>query len=72
MGGTSRKEIGTAANALYLHPACHERVERNRTDAYENGWLLTANDDPVQKPVRLWDGWALLAADGSMTKVDGP
>jgi hypothetical protein len=72
MGGTSRKEVGSPANALYLHPSCHERVERNRADAYNNGWLLTANSDPASTPVRRYSGWALLSDDGSSSQVDSP
>lgn len=69
MGGTSRKELGGADNALYLHPNCHERVERNRASAYLVGWLLTTNEIASQVPVRLWDGWFLLHPDGSKTNV---
>lgn len=67
MGGTSRKEVGGADNALYLHPACHERVERNRSDAYESGWIVRANDTPAEIPVRLWDGWFILNVDGTLS-----
>lgn len=67
MGGTSRNEIGGADNALFLHPKCHERVERNRSDAYENGWLVGASGNSADTPVRLWDGWFLLNSDGTLS-----
>lgn len=69
MGGTSRKELGGADNALYLHPNCHERVEQNRASSYVTGWLLAARDVASVVPVRMWDGWFLLHADGSKTNV---
>lgn len=72
MGGTKRRESGGAANGLLLHPACHERIERNRAAALENGWLVSQTADPAEVPVRLWDGWALLNPAGSVTRVGEP
>lgn len=67
MGGTSREEVGGPDNALYLHPNCHERVERNRAGSYLLGHLVAAKDDPADTPVRLWDGWFLLNRDGTLS-----
>ena len=70
MGGTSRVDSGGAANALLLHPACHERVERDRKHAIGLGWLVDQASDPEQVPVRLFDGWWLLTSDGKL--IPGP
>lgn len=67
MGGTSRADSGGAANALLLHPKCHERVERNRAAAYDMGWLVAQQDDPRDVAVRLWDGWVKLGEDGTLS-----
>lgn len=72
MGGTKQRESGNAANGLLLHPSCHERVERNRSAALAAGWLVPQHADPAEVPVRLWDGWALLSDDGSLTRVGEP
>jgi hypothetical protein len=66
MGGTRRESLGKASNSLYLHQGCHERVESNRHEAYVNGWLLYADDEPNEMRVKLWDGWYLLSDDGSL------
>lgn len=71
MGGTSRTDSGGAANALFLHPQCHEWVERNRSDAYDLGYLVGQQDDPCESPVRMWDGWKKLNPDGSVSLVEG-
>lgn len=66
MGGTNRRESGNPANCLYLHPKCHEQVERDRARALGNGWLVRQADDPAAVPV-LWQGqWVLLAEDGTV------
>lgn len=67
MGGTSRKDSGGAENALLLHPSCHEWVERNRSDAYDMGYLVAQQANPRDTPVRLWDGWFILRENGSKT-----
>lgn len=64
MGGTRRKEISGAANGLYVHPDCHERIERNRKQAAYMGWIVGYGRQPESAEVRLWDGWFLLTDDG--------
>lgn len=71
MGGTSRTDSGGAANALLLHPECHEWVERNRSVAYDLGYLVGQQSSPSETPVRMWDGWIKLGEDGTVTKVEG-
>lgn len=74
MGGTRRTDTAGAANAILLHPSCHEWVERNRAAAIDQGFLVTQQHDPASTPVRLWHGWCLLTPDGgyvdSATQVD--
>ena len=69
IGGTKRVETGQAQNALLLHQKCHTRVESNRLEAYESGWLVAQNADPGDVPVRLWDGWFVLDSLGAREPV---
>lgn len=64
MGGSSDPSLGLPSNGLYLHPSCHEFIERKRTAAMQLGFILTDRDDPARTPVMLWSGWALLTDDG--------
>jgi 5-methylcytosine-specific restriction protein A len=70
MGGTKKVESRSPANGLYVHLACHERIERNRTDAYTNGYLVHQYDSSEQIPVLTARGWVLLLDDGTTTKVE--
>ncbi|WGL50661.1 hypothetical protein P5P86_11870 [Nocardioides sp. BP30] len=61
MGGTSRPETNGAANLLLLcgsgTSGCHGRIESNRAEAYDQGWLVSQRDDPREVPVSiLWCG----------------
>lgn len=72
MGGSPHDEAkGGAANGLHVHFKCHELIEQNRAKALEYGWLVPQHGDSSLTPVRLWDGWWLLADDGSMSQVKG-
>lgn len=71
MGGTSRTDSGGAANALLLHPKCHEWVERNRSAAYDLGYLVDQQSDPREVPVKIWFMWLILNEDGSVQEVEG-
>lgn len=66
MGGTVNAESRSTANALYLDFKCHEMIERNRSKAYENGWLVHRWESSEEKPVKLFDGWYTLGVDGSL------
>jgi len=66
MGGSKDPACGTAANGIWVHPSCHERIERSRKDAYENGWLVHQGHDPAQVPLKRWNSWVLLMEDGTM------
>ncbi len=73
MGGSRTVESkGSAANGLWIHPGCHMTIELSRARALDKGWLIKQGQDPASTPVRLWDGWWLLADDGTMARVDGP
>lgn len=66
MGGTKRKETGMASNAALLHPSCHERVERNREEAIERGWLVPQYLESREVPFKRHDGWYLFLDDGTL------
>ena len=69
MGGTRRKESGDTANALFLHFKCHERIERNRTEALDRGWLIRQSDEPTIVPVFRIGEWVVLNNDGTYTVI---
>lgn len=70
MGGTKRKETGTASNGLYVHLKCHARVESNRSEGLAKGWIVSQQQDPCTVPVVRWDGLFLLADDGTVTSLN--
>lgn len=75
MGGTKNPESRSASNGLYVHFKCHEKIERNRADAYETGFLVHQYEDPKEVPVRRIDDWVLLDDDGGyrvLTRAWGP
>jgi 5-methylcytosine-specific restriction protein A len=72
MGGSKDPVVGTAANCLFLHPACHTFIESYRQKALRSGYLVTQYQDPEEIPVKRWDGWVLLGQDGSLQPVDAP
>ena len=68
--GSSTADPHAVDNLLLLHPNCHlVRVERNRAEAYRNGWLVHRWDDPAEVPVLTYRGWVWLWPDGSVTPV---
>ena len=69
MGGTKRKDSGSAANGLYVHLKCHMDIESNRSRAFDNGWLVSQFAEPKDIPVKLWNGWFMLDPDGSLNQV---
>ena len=72
MGGTKRKETGTTANGVLLHPRCHELIERHRAAAINEGWLVPQALDPVTVPVLMWDGWVYLDEQGQTSPAQKP
>jgi hypothetical protein len=71
MGGTKEAVAGSPANGILLHPLCHARIESDRLQALQNGWLVRQGIDPAVTPIRLWVGWVTLTLDGSMRSVHG-
>jgi hypothetical protein len=65
MGGTKRDESGDPANALFLHFACHEKIESHRLLSHEKGWLVYQHEEPTLIPVVIFGEWCLLFPDGS-------
>lgn len=37
--------------------SCHEEIERDRAQAYDDGWLVRENEDPATVPVLTCWGW---------------
>lgn len=72
MGGSKDPVTGSAANGIWVHPHCHEKIERNRTQALEKGWLVSQYQDPEEVPFRRYTGWVLLRADGTLLYVVSP
>lgn len=71
MGGSKDPAAGSPANALWLHPNCHEQVEKNRAAALANGWLVRQGHDPATVAVKRWNGWVMLDRDGAMRILPG-
>jgi 5-methylcytosine-specific restriction protein A len=51
MGGSRDPETNDVENLLLLSPEAHEHVERNRSEAYERGWLVRQEAIPAAVPV---------------------
>ena len=43
---------------------CHGRVESDRWQAYDDGWLIRTGEDPAQVPALTPDGWRYFPDDG--------
>lgn len=66
MGGSKNPEVGSPANAMLVHPACHAWIESHREQAYENGWLVHSWQEPSKIPVKRGFDWVTLRDDGSV------
>lgn len=69
MGSTNRPESASPANCLLLHPACHDYIEKHRTESFNNGWLVRQQDDPRLMPVLIAGHWSILFDDGSLRPI---
>lgn len=67
MGGSRDPLIGSVSNLVLLCSECHLRgVELHRLQAYRDGYLLHAGDDPQKVPVKIYGrGYVLLTAEGA-------
>lgn len=77
MGGTRDTELNLAGNLMYACAACHEFIEKNRTLAYDNGWLIRGRQRPSTTPVLYRGEWKYLTWDGKVvdflsTPWEGP
>jgi hypothetical protein len=72
MGGTSRVESGSPANAMFIDFKCHESIESHREDALIMGWLVSQNSEPSSVCVFFHDGWFMLDDMGGRTKIQRP
>lgn len=74
MGGSKLDDTNSVENLLLLSPEAHEHVERNRTEAYERGWLVRQEAIPAAVPVIvLVDGQparVLLTEDAAYRSVE--
>jgi hypothetical protein len=71
--GSSTGDPHAVENLLNLHPTCHlVWIERNREEAYRNGWLVKHPTDPADVPVLTYGGWRLLLASGLYAPVEPP
>lgn len=70
-GGSSDPEINSPSNLLLVCNFCHTSIERDRSVAYEQGWLVRREHDPAKSPVWLAGrGFAWLTDDGSIEEID--
>ena len=76
MGGSRLDDTNSIENVMLLSPEAHEYVERNRTEAYERGWLVRQQDIPAAVPVIVMvDGrpaLVLLTEDAAYADVEMP
>lgn len=49
---------------------CHGDVERDRAQAYDDGFLVTTGTDPSTVPVLTWEGWRYLLDDCAVITRD--
>lgn len=74
MGSSRRPETNAAYNLLLLCGSattpggCHEFVEKHRTAAEAEGWLVRHGQDPAEVPVTLYAG-ARLGVDAATHRV---
>lgn len=78
-GGKNAPWLGTAANGLLVHghgtDGCHGDIEKNRTSALYDGFLINRNSIimPADVPIRhALHGWVLLDEEGWFTSVEDP
>lgn len=69
MGGTKRPS--RAANGVLVHHYCHTRIERERSESREIGFLLYQGDNPELMPVLIGQEWVRLNDDGTKSACIG-
>ncbi len=69
-GGSQLSDTNLPQNLLTLDPDCHATVERERTAAYEGGWLVRQQGNPLEVEVlRHALEWVLLKDDGTVEVI---
>lgn len=75
MGGTRAPWVNDVSNLLLLCGTgvlgCHGAVERDRTVAYDAGWLVRTGEDPAGIPVHVHSHPRPVYLDASGTYVEG-
>lgn len=67
MGGSTDEACGTAANGIWVHPSCHQKIESNREQALLKGWLVPQGQNPAEVPFKKYNQWVLLGDDGTIS-----
>jgi hypothetical protein len=62
MGGSRLDDTNSVENLMLLSPEAHAHVERNRSEAYERGWLVRQDAIPAAVPV-------IVLVDGRVARV---
>ncbi|GAA1138557.1 hypothetical protein [Nocardioides aquiterrae] len=61
MGGSRRREVNSPANVMLLcgsgTTGCHGFIEKYRSSAEQEGWLVRHGQDPAEVPVTVFGGW---------------
>ena len=71
MGGTQRPETNAVSAGLWLCRKCHHRIETQRAEAYEHGWLVKQTQEPVDVPVLYRGSWIRLDDLGNLHPAEG-
>jgi len=50
MGGSKSSSTGSVSNGLHVHMKCHARIESNRINAMDNGYLMYQTQEPSEVP----------------------
>lgn len=71
MGGSRLAGTNTPPNLLFVCADCHGRIERNRTEAYANGWLVPQSAAPERAAVLVdqESRWVYLSRTGEYMDV---
>ena len=72
MGGSKDPASGSPANGMWVHPSCHAKIESNREQAYDKGYLVHQGKNPAEVPVKVGRLWYLLDENGGRSLVTDP
>lgn len=70
MGSTRRESTNAVYSLVDLCHPCHAHIESHRTEALDDGWLVTQYCDPAWIPVNARGTWKLLDALGGYQLPD--